>query len=67
LARKHQTPLFPSREQLLAFVKDHAGKAGTREIARAFGLKNADRAELKRVLRDLADEGVVEKRHKRLH
>ena len=38
------TPPFPSREQLLAFIKDHAGEAGTREIARAFGLKNADRA-----------------------
>jgi ribonuclease R len=52
---------------LLAFIKDNAGKAGTREIARAFGLKNADRAKLKRVLRDLADEGAVEKRRKTLH
>ena len=52
---------------MLAFIKDHAGQAGTREIARAFGLKNADRAELKRVLRDLADEGSVEKRRKTLH
>jgi ribonuclease R len=68
LARsKHQTPAFPTREQLLAFIKDHAGKAGTREIARAFGLKNADRAELKRVLRELADEGAVEARRKKLH
>jgi ribonuclease R len=68
LARsKHQTPTFPTREQLLAFIKDHAGKAGTREIARAFGLKNADRAELKRILRDLADEGAVEARRKKLH
>ena len=37
-----------------------SGKVGTREIARAFGLKNADRAELKRMLRDLADDGAVE-------
>jgi ribonuclease R len=68
LARSKQTSVpFPSREQLLAFIKDHAGQAGTREIARAFGLKNADRAELKRVLRGLADEGTVEKRRKTLH
>jgi len=68
LARsKHTAVPFPTREQLLAFIKDHAGKAGTREIARAFGLKNADRAELKRVLRDLTDEGAVEKRRKTLH
>ncbi len=64
---KHTAVPFPTREQLLAFIKDHAGKAGTREIARAFGLKNADRAELKRVLRDLTDEGAVEKRRKTLH
>jgi ribonuclease R len=52
---------------LLAFIKDNAGKAGTREIARAFGLKNADRAQLKRVLREFADEGTVETRRKKHH
>ena len=67
MARTKQNAVFPSREQLLAFIKDHTGEAGTREIARAFGLKNADRAQLKRVLRDLADEGVVDKRRKTLH
>ncbi len=67
MARTKQNAAFPSREQLLAFIKDHTGEAGTREIARAFGLKNADRAQLKRVLRDLADEGVVDKRRKTLH
>ncbi|HWV43697.1 ribonuclease R [Pseudorhodoplanes sp.] len=68
MARSKQNPApFPTRDQLLAFVKDHAGKAGTREIARAFGLKNADRAQLKRVLRDLADEGAVETRRKKHH
>ena len=34
------------------------GKVGTREIARAFNLKNDRRAELKRMLRELADEGT---------
>src|SRR5262249_15463784 len=37
-----------------------------REIARAFGLKNADRAALKEMLRDLADEGHIEKHRKKL-
>jgi ribonuclease R len=68
LARSKQTSYpFPTREQLLAFIKDNAGKAGTREIARAFGLKNTARAQLKRVLRDLADEGAVETRRKKHH
>ncbi|MGV3635023.1 MAG: RNB domain-containing ribonuclease, partial [Pseudorhodoplanes sp.] len=65
-SKQSSTP-FPTREQLLAFIKDNAGKAGTREIARAFGLKNADRAQLKQVLREFADEGKVETRRKKHH
>ena len=38
-----------------------------RELARAFGLKNADRAALRHMLRDLGDEGLVERRRKKLH
>jgi ribonuclease R len=63
---KQQRPL-PSREDLLAFIGTHKGKAGVREIARAFGLKNDDRAALKRTLRELADAGAVERRRKKLH
>ncbi len=62
-----RTPSLPSKAEILAFIADHKGKVGTREIARAFGLKNAMRAELKRMLRDLADDGTVEKRRKKLH
>ena len=58
---------LPSREQLLAFIREHAGKVGTREIARAFGAKNADRAALKRMLRELADQGEIERYRKRVH
>ena len=63
----HKTPSLPSKADLLAFIGQHPGQVGTREIARAFGLKNALRADLKRLLRDLADEGAIEKRHKKLH
>ncbi len=52
-----RTTTLPSREELLAFIREHAGTVGTREVARAFGAKNADRAALKRMLRELADEG----------
>ena len=51
---------FPSKEEILAFIGDKPGKIGTREIARAFNLKNDRRVELKRMLRELADEGRVE-------
>jgi ribonuclease R len=60
-------PALPSKADLLAFIRQHPGKVGTREIARAFGLKNAMRAELKRMLRDLADEGAIAKRRRKLH
>jgi len=52
---------------VIAFVADQSGKVGTREIARAFGLKNADRAALKAMLRELADEGRIERRRRKLH
>ena len=62
-----RTPSLPSKADILAFIGKRPGKVGTREIARAFGLKNAMRAELKRMLRDLADDGAVEKRRKKFH
>ena len=55
---------FPSTEAIVAFVRAYPGKIGTREIAREFGLKNADRVALKRFLRELADEGTIKKRGK---
>ena len=57
---------FPQRDAIVAFVRAHPGEVGTREIAREFGLKNADRAELKRILRELADAGTIEKRGKKI-
>ena len=65
--RSRTTPALPSKDDLLAFIGKEPGKVGTREIARAFSLKNADRAELKRMLRELADEGKIERRRKKLH
>jgi len=58
---------FPSKDDLIAFVSTQPGKVGTREIARAFGLKNADRATLKTMLRELTDDGRIERRRKKLH
>jgi ribonuclease R len=65
--RRQQFSALPSKEELLAFIAARNGKVGTREIARAFGLKNAGRAELKRMLREMGDEGRIEKERKKLH
>ncbi|MGY3445048.1 ribonuclease R [Bradyrhizobium sp. USDA 4473] len=58
---------FPGRDAIVAFIRANPGKVGTREIAREFGLKNADRIELKRILRELADDGTVAKRGRKIH
>ncbi len=58
---------LPSKEELIAFIRERSGKVGTREIARAFGAKNADRAALNRMLRELSDEGRIDRQRKRLH
>jgi ribonuclease R len=58
---------LPSREELLAFIHERSGNVSAREIARAFGAKNADRAALNRMLRELSNEGVIDRRRKRLH
>jgi ribonuclease R len=65
--KSKRTSSLPSKAEILAFIGNQPGKVGTREIARAFGLKNALRADLKRLLRDMANEGSVEKRRKKLH
>jgi ribonuclease R len=57
---------FPSTDAIVAFIRANPGKTGTKEIAREFGLKNADRAELKRILRDLADKGTIKKQGKKV-
>ena len=57
---------FPARDAIVAFIRAHPGEIGTREIAREFGLKNADRAELKRILRELADDGTIKKKGKKI-
>lgn len=64
---KHAPSSLPSKADLLDFIRQQPGQVGTREIARAFGLKNALRAELKHVLRELTDGGEIEKRRRRLH
>jgi ribonuclease R len=57
--RSHQ-PGLPSREKIMAFITNSATPAGKREIARAFGLHGADKIALKALLKDMADEGLID-------
>jgi ribonuclease R len=56
---------LPSREQILEFLSTATGNIGKREIARAFGIKGADRIPLKQMLKEMADEGLLSKGEKR--
>jgi len=59
---------LPSRDALLAYMRDAKGKIGKRDVARVFGIRDAaGKAELKRLLRSLESEGTVERRRGRLH
>src|ERR1044072_2626401 len=53
-------PGLPSRQQILDFIESSDTPAGKREIARAFGLWGQDKVELKALLRDMADEGLID-------
>jgi ribonuclease R len=50
---------LPTRDELLAFVRQSETPVGKREIARAFNIKGDDRIALKRMLRELSTDGEV--------
>src|SRR5574338_1070735 len=59
MPRKRSAGL-PSRKQILDFIASSDQPAGKREIARAFGLSGQDKIDLKRLLNDMADEGLID-------
>ncbi|MGI6853226.1 ribonuclease R [Mesorhizobium sp. 1B3] len=60
------TNFRPSREDILHFVTENPDRAGKRDIAKAFSLKGGDRIWLKDMLRQLQDDGLLQKNRKRL-
>jgi len=57
---RKRTAGLPSRKQILDFIASSDQPAGKREIARAFGLSGQDKIDLKRLLKDMADEGLID-------
>ncbi len=53
-------PGLPTREQVLDFIQSSDTPAGKREIARAFGLTAQQKIALKALLKDMADEGLID-------
>jgi ribonuclease R len=53
---------LPDKAAILAWIRDNPRNATKRDIARAFDVHGAERVELKRLLRELAEEGATERR-----
>ncbi|MEL7416532.1 MAG: ribonuclease R, partial [Pseudomonadota bacterium] len=56
---------FPSKAQILDWIRENPTATGKREIGRAFGIKGNARIELKRILKELEAEGHISKGRKR--
>jgi len=54
-------PDFPSKQDIVEFIRESTTPVGKREIARAFQLKGADRVPLKQMLKEIEHEGLVER------
>ena len=51
---------LPTPKQILDFIESSGQPAGKREIARAFNLHGHDKILLKALLKDMADEGLID-------
>lgn len=59
---KYEPGQLPSRDEIMDFVRNFPGsKVTKRDIARAFGVKGPDKVFLKKLLRELAEEGLLTK------
>lgn len=53
---------IPTKAQILQWIAENPGLSAKRDIAKAFNIKGAARIDLKRVLRELEDEGALTKK-----
>ncbi len=66
-AKSKHAPGLPSRQQVLDFIAQSDEPAGKREIAKAFGLKGQEKIQLKALLRDMAEEGLIDGNRSAFH
>ncbi|MEE8499240.1 MAG: ribonuclease R [Kiloniellales bacterium] len=53
---------FPGKDEILAFIEASPTPVGKREIARAFQVTGGERMQLKALLRELRQDGVLERK-----
>lgn len=51
---------MPTAKQVLEFIQSSDIPAGKREIAKAFGLKGQEKIKLKALLKDMAEDGLID-------
>jgi ribonuclease R len=57
---------IPGKQEVRDWIAENPGESARRDIARAFGLKGAERIELKHILKELEAEGLVLRDRRRL-
>ena len=55
---------MPTKADILQWISDNPTQTSKRDISRAFGIKGAAKIDLKRLLRELEDEGQLTRRKK---
>ncbi len=55
---------IPTKQEILEWISENPTLTSKRDIAKAFGIKGADRIDLKRILKELAADGHLEKRRR---
>jgi ribonuclease R len=66
-SRKPRSQTPPSREQLVAFISERGGDVSKRDIVRQFRLDAVGKRQLNALLRELREQGHVDRRRKKLH
>ncbi|MFT4054235.1 MAG: ribonuclease R [Novosphingobium sp.] len=66
-AKDRPAPGLPTRKQILDFIQNSTEPAGKREISRHFGLKGNEKILLKALLKDMAEEGLIDGKRTAFH
>lgn len=67
MPRKPRNHGLPSKEQVLEFIRNSDTQVGKREIAKHFRLTAQDKILLKAMLKDMAEEGLIDGRKSAYH
>ena len=58
---------LPTQKQVLDFIQTSDTRVGKREIAKAFGLKGQEKIALKKLLKDMAEDGLIDGKKSAFH